>query len=258
MKISFNNNIYFTSRNEEIRTADNIQRKTKNRFNFISSSRIDDFFEDGDNFEYKEKAEELSSKLRTVILASRAAAEQLNNANCGIGVLYADDLDLSEYTGLGNCMEYAKAAIAALCANGYYNNERMNLWYETGFRNIKTGEIEYINKCPLDHCFAVTDLNRRDKKDIVVDPWAGFADYTPEAKEKFKVLFNKRIKMAERANQKLFMIEKLENGEDLSIENYKTEGDFIFMPREIFTTNYEKEALGNYARTIYPELILKA
>lgn len=258
MNISYNNFIPFRARNKEIRRADDIQRRANNNFNFISSSRIQDYYETTKNYENKIKAKGIYDKLTGVILAARYAAEALNITGNGIGVLYADDLDLSEHTGLGNCMEYAKAAMAALCANGYYNSERVNLRYETKFINKETNEVEYKSEDTLDHSFVITDLNCRKEKDIVVDPWLNFADYKEGALTKFKDIFEDKTKYLEKYHCKLFMIEKLQNGEEYNPEDYKMETEFVFAPREAHATKHEKERLGDYARTIYPGLIINS
>lgn len=259
MRIAFNNcpiTPSFCARNEEIRKADDIQRKAKNGFNFVSSSRIDGFYDSSNNFEHKMKAREVSDKLKNVILATRCTTNILNKTGNGIGVLYADDLDLSEYTGLGNCMEYAKAAVTALCANGYYNSERVNLRYEIKFINKETGEVEYKSEDSLDHSFAVTDLNCRDKKDIVIDPWMGFADYKQEAITRFKNIYADDTEKFEKFHKKLFMSKKLESGENYNPENYIIETGFVFVPREIYSTKCQKQRLGEYAKMVYPGLLL--
>ena len=259
MRISFNNcsiTPRFCARNEEIRKADNIQRRANNSFNFVSSSRIDDYCDASNNYEYKIKARKVADKLKHVILATRYAADVLNETGNGIGILYADDLDLSEHTGLGNCMEYAKAAVAALCANGYYNSERVNLRYEIKFINKETGKVEYESEDPLDHSFAVTDLNCRDEKDIVIDPWMGFADYKQEAVIRFRNIYADDAEKFEKFHKKLFMLEKLEKGEKYNPENYIMETGFVFAPREIYSTEYQKQRLGEYARMVYPRLLL--
>lgn len=170
--------------------------------------------------------------------------------------MYADDLDLSEHTGLGNCMEYAKSTMAALCANGYYNSERVNLRYEVKFINKKTGETEYKSEDSLDHSFIITDLNCRKEKDIIVDSWLNFADYKNGAVARFKGIFDDEIRDCEKFHKKLFTLEKLKKEGKYNPEDYKMEAGFVFAPREINATKYEKERLGDYARNIYPELIL--
>ncbi len=257
MKILFNNsNLYFSARKKEIRKADDIQRKANNRFNFISGSRIYDFYNDSAVIEHKIKAKELASKIINVTLATRYAAEAMEASKRGIDILYADDLDLSEYTGFGNCMEYAKAAMAALCANGYYNSERVNLRYEIKSINKKTGETEFKSEDTLDHSFVLTDLNCRKERDIVIDPWLNYADYKTEAKAEFKTLFKDKIKLIKEKHKKLFMIEKMMKNEEYRPEDYEIKENFVFAPREINATKFQKQKLGEYARNVYPELIL--
>ena len=52
------------------------------------------------------------------------------------------------------------------------------------------------------------------------------------------------------------MLEKLEKGEKYNPENYIMETGFVFAPREIYSTEYQKQRLGEYARMVYPGLLL--
>lgn len=166
--------------------------------------------------------------------------------------------DLSQMKGfkIGNCAEYSKATLAALCANGYYNSSRAGLLYEIKFINKKTKKVEYREFEDLDHNFVITDLNKRKKKDIVIDSWLGFADYECGAFAKFRQIYDDELDTYEEMHKKLFRIEKMKNGEEFNPEDYEMRTGFQFRDSEYLATPSDKEKLGKLVAQKHPGLLL--
>ena len=91
-----------------------------------------------------------------------------------------------KYARVGNCFETAGAAEIALKMNGVKNSYTANLSY---------------NGKPLDHSVCVFNKDGSEfkgvvnNKTIIVDPWAGFADFANNAFVKYKNLFAKHLEI---------------------------------------------------------------
>ncbi len=259
------NNISFGSRKKEIKEADKIERKAKETFPMISQSRADDYYLcTKHNSKNRFKAQKYTDRIWRKIQTMRDTAQYPDFYKPEIPeidreVLYAINLNEMKRLKAGNCKEHAMAAVAALCANGYYNTERVELYYTIDFKNKETGEIEHGSRYPMDHSFALTDMkkgnDKGEKRNIVVDPWLGFADYKSGAIARFKQIYTQRdMKEASSYIRNEFCCKKKITSRELA-ERYETNEHFSFVPSEPYTTPYQLRRLGEYARDKYEGIL---
>lgn len=176
MKISLNtvyNCIQFSRKDAAVRKADELQIQTRRSFPVMSSTYADNFyFSLGKNSTRKEAAKTVNRKIFSKISDMRndfSYADRLAAYNrFDTKMIYV--LKQLDKNRVGNCLENARLALAVLCANGYYNSSLVKLRYEIQIINKKTRKLEYKESTDLDHAFVITDMNERDKKDIVIDP----------------------------------------------------------------------------------------
>ncbi len=251
MKISFDNTLNFKSRKPEIREADHIQRLAKKQFPMASSTYVYYFYDTAEK-NYDGIFKHLDF-LNNKITASREKANWQYKKNCP----YIANLNEVKKSKVGNCFEASMAAVCALLANGYNNTKRGNLMYVVDFLDKKTGEVVGTGKTPIDHNFAITDMNTGGERNIILDPWFGFADTKEGAIAKYKIFFNhinlkKAISYAYcNAFKKLLVpksnkvIKKYNIKSHLGIEEYK---DF---------NEDGKQNMTAYAKENYPNLVIK-
>jgi len=256
------NNFSFRARKKEIKKADSIERAAKANFPMISPTYIDDFYRCAKpcSINYK-KANDISTRVQNDILKRRYSYALLKSKqNAPEDIIYALSLHDMKKEKTGNCMENAMAALTVLFANGYYNSERVELFYKASFINKKTGEIEYEDRTPLNHSFVLTDMKKegeeKGKKNVVIDPWLGFADSLEGARGRFKQFYNGDLSTCKEMFTKLFKIDKLQKGEQFSPDDYDIRLDFEFLPCDDFEFESEKRQLGFYARCEFDGITL--
>lgn len=188
--------ISFASRKKEIREADAVERKTKLTFPAISATYIDGFYYSAKpNSKNRFRTEYISDKIQTKIEETREIAKNPDfyipdTSEIEKSTLYAINLNRLKQLKMGNCKENAMAAVAVLAANGYYNSKRVELNYRMDLTDRITGK-KYTKFYPLDHSFAVTDMIKENslnngERNIVIDPWLGFAESKEGAIGRFK------------------------------------------------------------------------
>jgi len=248
----------FCARNGEIKRADSLMRKSRETFPMLSATYVDDFYlSTKPKSSRKDEADEMSQSLWDKIFRMRRKCDEAEKYSdysfFDTKLMY--DLSQISKNKVGNCTECSKAALATLCANGYYNSHRVNLLYRVEFINKKTGEKEYSAANSLDHSFAVTDLNSRKEQDIVIDPWLGFADYKGAAFARFKAFYGDELDDYETMHKKLFNLKKLQEGENIDFKDYEMRKNFIFHkvdPAPLFA----RENIGTLVTKEYPEILL--
>ncbi len=248
----------FSARNKEIRTADAIERKTKAEFPMLSQTYIDSFYRSRDKGPVVSKQLQMQSKIKEMrrIAANPEAYGHKVSSPFERNTLYPNNLNAIKSLKMGNCRENAMAAVAVLLANGYYNSERTLLMYKVDFVNKETGELESSGLYPLDHSFAVSDMNRGGKKDIVIDPWLGFADSKSGAIARFKQIYSEEdYKEAISILRGLFCADKMITYDEFA-QKYDTKTGFYFMPAENDLEEFQKFALGQYARAKFKGILL--
>lgn len=229
----------------------------------ISPTYVDDFYCCAKYpSENREKVERISDKIYRQILVARSIAKYPDDYGCKIPelereILYATNLNGVKAIKKGNCAENAMAAMAVLCANGYYNSERVDLCLKAEFKNKKTGETPYSKALPLDHSFVITDMNSRKEKDIIIDPWLGFADSKTGAIARFKQIYRDRdIKDYISMHKSAFRYNLLSENPDANMDDYEMKTEFIFKPTEPYTTDYQLRRLGEYSRAMFDGIML--
>ena len=161
-------NLNFTSRNATIRKADDLARKINNEFPRISKTKFESFSH------YNERGF-LNFKLREKIRRMRNMKDSgFKNATHSIQKLLAFMVPIKA-SKCGNCAESAQlAAIGA----------KMN--------NIENCTIARLrNKANKSYDHQVLLVN--DKKPYVIDPWLGFADYIPNAIDRYKGIYRENF-----------------------------------------------------------------
>lgn len=259
MNINFNPS--FTSRNKNIRKADDIQRRARLTFPATSPTFIDTFYKTSGSCNYKrskqadfvahlydKKISILREQVRKHSFEGSTFEEKQANAPIFQTLRHVKALKA------GNCHESSATAIAGLTANGIYDNERVNLELELKYINKKTGITEYMAYIPIDH----TAVKTRIGKDyIIVDAWLGFADSISGAREKYKeMLVNKDIEKEIKTHRSLFRLQKSTKGNVIDPDkDYELKTKIRFAPAE-FSTQKNMEEIGFYTKCFYPELIL--
>lgn len=166
MRINAPDNINFESRNKTIRVADDIARHVNKCYPRISSSLTDDFVNICGFRNFKKRLNKKTEQcLRYEI------SEKFDNADNFIGKIIAFVKPVKKYK-LGNCGEGAQISAIVAKVNGLKNCYVASLTKATGE--------------DLDHSVLLVN----DKKPYVIDTWLGFADYIPNAFNRYKNEFN--------------------------------------------------------------------
>lgn len=260
MNISFNPS--FTSRNKNIRKADDILRKAREAFPATSATYIDSFYKTAQSTDSNKskKANMVAYKYdkfvgfvrKQVHLHSyEGATEEEKKMNAPI----FQTLTFVEIAKAANCHEYASIATAGLTANGIYDNERVHLALDIQYKNKETGEIEYHRTLPIDHTAIKTRIG---KDDIIVDAWLGMADSLSGASAKYKqLLLNKDIDEEIKIHRSLFRLEKSTPNNIIDPDNdYELKTSIKYIPVEYSDPETMKE-IGYFSRCFYPDLCLK-
>lgn len=258
MNISFNPS--FTSRNKNIRKADDIQRKAREAFPATSATYIDSFYKtrkstDPDKckkanmvaYKYDKFVGFVRKQVR--LHSYEGDTEQEKKMNAPI----FQTLTFVEIARAANCQEYASIATAGLTANGIYDNEIVNLALDLQYKNKKTGEIEYQRIIPIDHAAIKTRIG---KDDIIVDAWLGMADSLSGASAKYKqLLLNEDIDEEIKLHRSLFRLEKSTPDNIINPDrDYELKTSIRYIPVE--TPDLETmEETGYFSRCFYPDLL---
>lgn len=265
MQITPYNFILFGKKDKTLRKADELQIRTKRAFPVMSPTYADSFyFSLEKNSARRDAVRAINDKTQSKIEDMRDKfhyADRLADYNqFDTKMMYI--LKQLSRNKVGNCNENAKLALAVLCANGYYNSSLVKLRYEVQIINKKTKNVEYKQSTSLNHAFVITDMNKRGKKDIIIDPWLGFADYERGAFGRFNGLYGDDLDDLVTMHKKLFYIGKLEKGElkpgeALNFDDYEIRKGFVYSESWDDNGNrQDREHLGELVRKEYPETVL--
>lgn len=261
----------FCAKRKDIRTADDICRRAKASFPLFSPTYVSEFW-----ISYKmppvsiynkvkRKAIDLNDgvqrerKIRKDKLNEHRIARHLNKTDEDFLIAYLDTLKDSSIGKIGNCGENSKIALAGLIANGFYNSSMASLYYRVSMIDKKTGEEIISQETDMDHSLAITDMNKGGEKDIVVDPWLGFAGHKTKAFDIFNALFlGKVTDQAEKDCLNAFKRNMEYRNIKYNEDDYYMKKGFVFMPHTTYDTNYEKEIANKQLREKFPELIVKS
>jgi len=263
MKISSRNfNISFSARKKEIREADAFVRKARAAFPLTSSTYINTFYKSArPASSYMMKVQAKRNSIAEGILNMRDTVKKQEDDNIYFSELerntmYAAKLRNMKELKLGNCEESATAALALLYANGYYNSEKASLCYKVSFINKETGESEYSHLYPYDHVLVRTDMNMGGEKNIVIDPWLGFADSESGAIARYKEIYGENLKKeAINLLRTVFCFQKRMTIDEFN-KKYSAKTTTVFDPHDKYATDYQKKRLGEYARKTFDGIML--
>ena len=161
MKVNSVSGQNFQSRNQTIRFADDIARRVNIFYPRVSST----IFEDFNNVD---KFRNLMSRLFDEINIMREyKLDLVYSAKSTISKIGALIYPISLYH-CGNCRESAQLGVIAAKVNG--------------IKNCFLASIHTSDGTSLDHGVAYVD----DKKPYIIDTWLGFADYVPNAINRYK------------------------------------------------------------------------
>ncbi len=245
-------------KSKEVKKADIIERKTRAVFPMLSSTYMADNY-----LIFKKDVQDIDSEAKVLfrLMEGKINAERSNayilsmlSGNSALVENYKTILERISKIKSGNCEENAKAALAVLFANGYYNSSRAGLEYQVSVVNKETQGVVYSLTRLLDHSFAVTDLNVAKKQDIVIDPWFGFADTKQGAISRFKRVYKDDTEKIQReCSEKFYNL--FHRREGFNLDDYEIRTEFVFAPRERLS-DFEKEEVGKYAKATYPGVLL--
>ena len=268
--VSLYNSIHFASKNKNIKRADDVMRKSKLAFPYIGNTYIDRFYRTV-NIPNNSNARRLyhvidgrlSSYRNSIASEEDELLLQRQYDDCAKDYFIpgfeksrnADKMTHQRYKG--NCDEAARAALAALYANGFYNSNLANLYYKTSLVNKYTGEVEYEDEMDLDHVFVLTDMGSGDKN-IVIDPWLSFADSKSAAKGRYyQVYYDKEglkdfelnLEKSFNGNTKIWQLDRDNN-------DYYQKSSFVFRTKPTHKKAAQRHEAGYQFRKLYPELLL--
>lgn len=259
MNISFNPS--FTSRNKNIKKADDIQRRVRLTFPATSPTFIDTFYKTTNSLdeERQEQANFVAYRYDKKISAVREQVRRHSYEGTTLEEknMNAPIFQILRCVGIAkaaNCQEYAAIATAGLAANGIFDNQRVNLKLEVKYINKENGRIEYQGYIQIDHTAIKTWIG---KDSVIVDAWLGFADSLSGAREKYKKIFiDENIEQEIKKHSSLFKLEKSRRGDVVDPDkDYELKTSIIYAPVE-FPIKKDMEKIGYYSRRFYPELIL--
>lgn len=162
----------FTSRNKTIRFADDIARKTNRVYPRMSSTWLGQYA--CKHNKHFAAVDRVNEKLEDYMRIDKD--DMFEEAHSVIGYVKALVKSVKKYK-VGNCGESAQLAAIIAKANGIKN-------CSTAYLHSGTGN-------DLDHTVV---LIKDGKKPYIIDAWLGFADYVPQAIEKYKTIYNNLFK----------------------------------------------------------------
>lgn len=214
-----NRNITFKSRNPEIRFADDIARKVNREFPRISTSRMKKFKNVTLILGFSDFLIRINDKLGCMRSAKRSEFKKASSFEQALRAVTSN----IKKAKIGNCSESAQLSEIVARVNGI----------DDCYCAKVTGGKGYFSY-DLDHAVLFVKNNN---KPYIIDAWLGFADYLPEASEKYLRDYNQYFDFYKCKNEKVYFDEPV-----------------TFDPTgEIFSKKYSNEEL----RKLYPELIIK-
>ncbi len=195
-----NSSVSFGTRREDIRKAQDIERRAKLVFPMMSWTMVNEkYLSLNSKSNSCRRPKQLLGKLSKKITRARENAEfyeQILKENPNIKYVEAKalkELEVIKDLKVGNCHENAVAALAVLAANQYYDCSQVSLGCKVTIRNRDTKSVEDKYYYELDHTFVVADINGDGKKDVVIDPWLDFADSKSGSMARFKAFYTKKL-----------------------------------------------------------------
>ena len=173
MQVYDTKNLAFTSRNPHIRFADNIARRVNSVYPRLSSTKYDGLRH---NEMYCRNIKSLLKRIEWMRKELYLSLSEVKGDYVKKSLRFTD---LIKRKKLGNCHESAILAEIAAKANG--------------IRNCYTAQLKPLtnnSSDSLDHAVLFVDS---PKHPYIIDPWLGFADFVPNAIERYKKEYSKHF-----------------------------------------------------------------
>ncbi len=197
MKISYQTNTTFTSRNAKIRFADNLARRVNNEFPRISSTKVQTLSK------IKDKMAVLS-RIQKQIILMRDEIKTTMNKDTQIYSQVKSIINLIKNEKVGNCSESSFLTLVSARVNG--------------LKNCFFGYVESPKGYNYDHSFIIVGDG---EKPYIIDAWFGFADYVPNTIKRYQNEFRHCFDFKEaRTNE---MVIKIDN--DTVFDSFNKEFD---------------------------------
>ena len=257
----------FSAKREEIKKADDLQRKAKLNFPIFSPSYLQEFYclnGKGQNTPKQVRTIQIAQRIVYKINAGRTVDDESSRGRYMLAFTneppYIRPLDRIKRTKIGNCHEASIATIATLAANGIDDSRRMSLEQRTEYVDKNTNKVVFSKNYDLDHTIVVSAMGKENPKErdlIVLDSWMGFADSISAAKDKYARFIDEKKNKEDFSNSfSLFRVEHFEKtGELLNRNDLELRHRIVFKDEET-PSKEEIESLGRYSRMMYPHLSL--
>lgn len=265
-----NSTTNFTSRNIDIRRADDIVRHAKKvvpHFNptyAFENWRTLDTTKSGSYFKrtgFYAKFEKLISKMR-----QEYGAESAKNPT-----FYFDLFDKVKSKKIGNCYEQAYITLGTLFSNGYNNAMKVGLEMEIGAYDKASGKCVARKIIPIDHTAVLSTMNNPNRteidKTVILDGWLNKAMTVSEAKKEYERFVPKRRIEAELQELQNELRRKFRppmqnrflqtQNSQFDINNYEFRKSIEFLEDRRFSTE-EARTFGEEISKKYPEIKLNS
>lgn len=249
-------NLSFKAKNQEIKKADDIQRKVNHEFPTFSFSN---------HYVTNRKHLGMSGKefngpnapkaMETYIKLQRA----LNFTYRTRYSMAADSADniynlatVVKQVKRGNCAELANITLGALYANGYYDFETVYPVIKTVAKNEKTGRVAE-REDEIDHRFV---KGKFDGVEVVIDPWLNLAD----SESGYRAKIQESILASEIDKAKEKGIERLSGYCSLLMrdKDTKVSQSLVFKNRDSENMDLEeRKKLGEKMLQQFPDVVMK-
>ena len=269
MEIKFNpflNSLNFGAKSKEVRKADDIMRAATAEFPMMSYTRADSFYSSCKNqlSENHRRASMINQYLRSNIRAMRrsvkaetssAGMARMLDMTADAPIIYT--LDALKRKKIGNCSEAAEAALASLYANCYYNSRLAAPCYVVSVIDKETGRTLTGATSEIDHVFVVSDMGKNKERNIIIDPWFGFADYKTKANERYLGLVSALEKEDTIIRAESKLLDKLrKKGIDYDRKNYIFKEKIFIDEKQDKEDKTLKKLASCKIREKYPNLML--
>ena len=212
MIINNTDNNVFTSRNRTIRYADDIARKVNKLYPALSTSRVTCY----DDYALHPNLQDKISMLKIQFV--RKMRDKLYDNAINFTKKIEAFINPVRLYKTANCGE--KTHLASIMA-------KMN-----GIKNCRLAFLYNANGRDLDHTVLFVD----DKKPYIIDAWLGFADYVPNALQRYQQEYKQFFDIRE--------------GYSIGFAT-KFDDEFTHFFKKDFTKKQRKEI-----RKVFPELVL--
>ena len=226
----------FTSRKKEIREADKMVLLINRAYPRISCSNIQDFSNIDKYPKVYDRAAKLITEMRCMLDAKTLFAKE------PISKLKAFKDVVLKYKA-GNCDESAKLAYIAAKVNG--------------LKDIQLASIETLHDGPPGQVWLESQDHmvlrvENGNKPYVIDPWLGFADYVPQAIQKYKNEFGYHFDFNSNPDD-IVLVHSRDTNFDLLLRKVSQEDMRKTFP-ELIIPKPQKQGVGSKIKKLFKNL----